>query len=586
MKKKQSLLLIQPPLAPYQQPSYPLGRLKSVVTAEGHRCDCSYLNLDFISSLGMDVTKALIYSNEGVYTGEILYGSALFPDYIDEDEFVRKVNRFRTRPLHGTISPSELFRKTHRFNSSIIRRWKRDFPYTAVGISAIYELMPSLFFASAIKRVHPEVQVILGGPQFTDDVGRAIAEKFDFIDWAVDGEGERILVEILDIIADGSRRVPNSTSRRIDGELIINRAPQKPVILEELPLPDFDDYFSRKDVGKILSGDETIPIEASRGCWWSRCKFCSQPSWESARFRQPPIEKVVETMEHFARRYNCLNFRFVDSVQRKDADKLAAAISASPFDFTFYMSFRPDVPAEHLDLLHKAGLRSCHFGIESFSRKFLRIMDKGTSVLNGIHLLREASRLGIRVGFNIITMFPDENEDDFREYENVFSFIAHLCRGLVRQNKLLMLYGSPMYRNPAKYGVKSMVPSKFYRLAIPPRFRFTPTLKWDYQPKKRWRNAMPKWLKAGEVDGLLNLRAGGNNFCEIIDTRPNSPSNYQHYQLSSPYSDVLIECNSPKRRSELKYPDDVLEDLVETRLLFEEDGRYLSLPIRRGAPTV
>lgn len=574
MTKRQSVLLLQPPFIYLNEPSCALGRLKASLLSENISCDCNYSNLELAVCLDRELRDWMNLRSTGTFFGEILYASELFPDWMSEQDYLQTMCSFYKRDIDKNNIFKALYREVRCFNRNMLGRWRRDFPYTVVGISANYNLLPSLFFASKLKQLHPNVQVVLGGSECTGEIGHAIARTFPFLDWVVDGEGEEVLPEIVRIAARDSDEVPSGTCRRIGNRVVVNNSPRKPVDLDKLPFPDYDDYFNSEAFRKVIEESVGLPVEASRGCWWGKCAFCNFTYCDRHKYRRMSDERVVKTMEYLAKRHKYLVFHFVDAVQPTNIVSLAETIANSPYDFEFCMSLRADIPSRHLSLLAKAGLWQFFLGVESFNDRTLKMMNKGTTAIDNLMVLRAARELGLEVDFIVISPYPGETRKERTNNAYVMKSAPHLFTRVL-QTELVVKYGSPIYFYPAQFGIKKIFPAHNYKLFLPPSYRFKPTFYWDYLPKPRMQKVVPKSLSKDES---LELLVGGDRFCVVKDRRSTSRER-NDYTLTPPHSNVLTACITPRKRHELKCRDKVLKDLINLGFLVESNGTYLTLAI-------
>ncbi|MFH0800654.1 MAG: RiPP maturation radical SAM C-methyltransferase [Pseudomonadota bacterium] len=582
MTDERRILLIQPPLAPIHQPSCALGRLKASLSAEGMSCDCHYTNLDLHAYLDNELREWMGRKALGKLP-DILYSSAVFPKHLSERRYLQTMRSVYRDPKKNQ---RKLFIKLRRsvlcFNNHLARRWEKRFPYAVVGVSANYNLMPALFCGYIVKKLYPSVQVIFGGSECIGEVGRALAKAFSFIDWVVDGEGEGVLSEIVRIVERGTHEAPAGTCRRVGKAVTINKALRKPIDLESLPFPDYDDYFNSPSLRRIKSQVEIsseIPVEASRGCWWRKCTFCNYVCYGHRSYERMSDDRVVAGMEHLAKRHRCLNFYFADSVQPNKLESLAKALIDSPYDYNFGMALRASISARHFELLSKAGLRRCFVGIESFSDELLEKMKKGVTALENIVMLQTAKSLGITADFTIISPYPGGARDDYALNRTTLSAISHLINGVVSQMPFNLKYGSRYFGYPAEGGIVAMSPANFYKMILPKRYRFKPTLYWDYAPRPTAKCVLPASIVNGEDGGALELYVGGKDYCRVKDRRTTSRKWFD-YTLTPPHSDILVACLTPKKRNELACRDSALQDLIDLRLLIENGGAYLTLATR------
>ena len=140
--------------------------------------------------------------------------------------------------------------------------------------------------------------------------------RFDFIqkilhefpnlnaDWLITGEGEQPLAELICQLLGAS---PSKMSSPLPdgvhaarGHASSSRLYQLPR-LENLPVPDYKDYFDL--IETFPPADRffpTLPVEASRGCWWGerkQCTFCGL-NGEGMTYRSKPPDKLIDELKH------------------------------------------------------------------------------------------------------------------------------------------------------------------------------------------------------------------------------------------------------------------------------------------------
>src|SRR5262249_51468894 len=162
----------------------------------------------------------------------------------------------------------------------------RDFDL--FGFSTVCSSYPlTLRIAEAVKQVHPESVIVLGGPQ-ASVVDVATMTAFPSIDLILRGEAEQTLPELVDALAQQRplTTIPGLTFRQ-DQQIVRN--PDAPLVmdLDALPFPAFhlfpDVRFCRH-----------FPLELGRGCPFS-CTFCSTNDFFRRRFRlKSPAQMIAD----------------------------------------------------------------------------------------------------------------------------------------------------------------------------------------------------------------------------------------------------------------------------------------------------
>ena len=116
--------------------------------------------------------------------------------------------------------------------------------FDILGFSTISSSYPlTLRLAKETKRLHPDAQIILGGPQKYRSVDEITVMTFPFIDVIVRGEADSTFPLLLNVLRDRDSSVTLENVQGItfrQGSRVI-RTPNAPVIsdLDSLPLPAF-----------------------------------------------------------------------------------------------------------------------------------------------------------------------------------------------------------------------------------------------------------------------------------------------------------------------------------------------------------
>jgi hypothetical protein len=121
-------------------------------------------------------------------------------------------------------------------------------------------------------------------------------------------------------------------------------------------------------------------------------------------------------------------------------------------------------------------------GIESLSSSILKLMDKGTTRLQNIQLLKWSEELKIGLAWNLLFGFPGEPPEEYDDMAKLIPVLTHLPpptgSGTVRLDRF-----SPYWRAPDSYGIKNMRPLWTYDLVyapLPPAVRSQIAYYFDY----------------------------------------------------------------------------------------------------------
>jgi radical SAM superfamily enzyme YgiQ (UPF0313 family) len=309
--------------------------------------------------------------------------------------------------------------------------------------------------ARGIKRALPNVVIVVGGPHISS-MGRETMERFLDFDFAVNGEGEWVLVELLDALEKGGDfgAIAGLTWR--NGEEVRVNAPQ-PIRkeLDELPMPAWDllPDFPRAYPPAIFDFPRgpVATIAASRGCPF-HCKFCDTSTF-GARVRAYSPKAVVEMIAHLQKHWAVRHIMFVDDLflaSRTRVTEFCERLLASKMQITWTCTARVDtVKPGVLDLMRKAGCWEISFGLETGSNDLLRKMDKDAKVEESEQAVGWTHAAGIRTKGLFMLGYPGETPETIQMTKD---FVRRIPMDIMNLTKFTPYPGSPIYVD--LYGTK------------------------------------------------------------------------------------------------------------------------------------
>lgn len=208
------------------------------------------------------------------------------------------------------------------------------------------------------KKIYPHVKIVAGGAK-----SKAL-EEYDFIDHIVTGYGEIGFLKLLQ---------NEDTSRIISGDKY----------LKNFDAQKINHMFCDND---LIFNNETLPIEISRGCIF-RCKFCAYPLNGKKKLDHiRDVELIKEELINNYEKWGITNYLISDDTFNDSNEKLEMLhkmITSLPFKISFVCYLRVDLLYKFRDtqiqLLEEMGLKSCHFGVESFNPETAKFIGKGMS---------------------------------------------------------------------------------------------------------------------------------------------------------------------------------------------------------------
>jgi anaerobic magnesium-protoporphyrin IX monomethyl ester cyclase len=290
---------------------------------------------------------------------------------------------------------------THNIEDDALAEKLRDLQPDVIGVTAI---TPSIYKAERVleiaKEVCPDALRVLGGVHATFMYKQVLSEA-PWIDVIVRGEGEEIIVDLMQAYVDGrwmTERKKIKGIAYIDGSEII--ATQAASTVKNLDAIEADwSLLEWSSYIYIPLGVRVAIPSMARGCPFT-CSFCSQwKFWRDYRVRDP--KKVVDEIEKLVNEHDVGFFILADeepSINRKKFIEFCEELIARglPDRIKWGINTRvTDILRDEdlLPLFRRAGLVHVSLGTESASQLKLDLFNKETKVddnRRAIKMLRDA----------------------------------------------------------------------------------------------------------------------------------------------------------------------------------------------------
>lgn len=309
------------------------------------------------------------------------------------------------------------------------------------GFSTICSSYPlTLRIAKAVKALHPQATILLGGPQ-ASVVDLETLAAFPFVDLVLRGESEHTLPLLLAELR-GARRLDQiaGLTYRVGVQPIRN--PNAPVIadLDALPFPAYH-------LSQYLQNSGRASLELGRGCPFA-CTFCSTNDFFRRRFRLRSPQRVLQDMRAIALNYSIRHFELVHDMFTVDRHRVLAfceAMISSNEGFTWSCSARTDCIDERLlELMARAGCSGIFYGVEVGSTKMQKIIDKHLDIERAREIIEATEKVGMASTVSLICGFPEETWDDIRQSLDIFMRSAGCPRSHPQVNLLAPLAATPL----------------------------------------------------------------------------------------------------------------------------------------------
>ncbi len=587
------IALVAMPWPLFNRPSIQLGVLKGHLRKVWPELEVKTFHpyLHLAQTIGFTLYHRL---SETSWVAEALTAALLFPEKTpDIERLLQKLIRNRGFSFDFTELIQKIKGALEDYLGGI--NWEK---YQAVGFSVcLNQLTSSLWAARWLKERHPRLPVIFGGSGCAEEMGRSLLALFPFIDFVINGEGEIPLTGLLRHLLLGEKRPSKGLFFRQDGRIIGGGSEE--LAPEELPSPIYEDYL--REVSSLPPEKRFFPLiclEASRGCWWFKCRFCNlNLQWKG--FRRKPLPRVLQEVRAHARA-GLLDFAFVDNcLAVKDSLALFAALARDRVDYRFFAELRAVYRRQDYHLLRQGGLTWVQIGIEALSTSLLRRLNKGTTALDNVAAMRHCEEAGLHLEGNLILEFPSSTEEEVQETLKHLDFVFPFRP--LNTVSFWLGYGSPVFRNPKAFGLRAVYPHPYYQALFPEwvREKLVP-LAWAYRgdrkkQKKIWKPVREKvalwknrYTELTKTRGPLLSYRDGKHFILIRQVLPTGQ--VLHHRLSGASREIYLFLRDIRSLREVRerfdvLPSDRLEaflrDLEHKKLIFREAERAIALAIHR-----
>ena len=617
---KAGVILISMPWEMLSLPSIQLGTLQSLLQNAGFRAESRtfYLALmeHFISSTAKlretqritvdDYAKVgLRYYRMGM--GDWIFAVPPYRDLTDEaDQEYFAYLRSEHVPEYMIAKAVQMRELVPAFLESCVEDVLATSP-DAVGFTTSFsQNVPSLTLSKLLKQRFPSIRVVFGGANCDGPMGAALHRTFPWVDAVVRGEGELVLPELLRQFKSGEAISPQpGLCYWNEGEsIVIKQAEGGTVPMDDVPMPNYDEYFDRLRRSSFyleVAPKVEILFESARGCWWGEkmhCTFCGL-NGSAMAFRSKSPARVANELISLATKFRHLDFRAVDNIiDMTYLRELLPRLRDSGFDVHFFYETKSNLKKEQVRMMRDARVLTINPGIESLSNTILKLMKKGVTGLQNIRLLKWCAQYGIEVVWNVIVGFPGEPPKEYDRMADVMRSLMHLQPPHLAPLGLERF--SPYHQNPHAYGIKVSGPAAYYRYLYQTDEASLSELAYDFdytyedgRDPRSYLGAVNEVIRRWQklyAPGSLTYRRGPG-FLNITDRRPNKRA--RDYSYGEVEAMVYLSCDSGIRPeavwktlestgfSDVTLDDvkDILRGFERERLVYEEDGQYLSLAL-------
>lgn len=339
----------------------------------------------------------------------------------------------------------------------------------------LFQMYGADIVAREQKKLYPDTIAVFGGID-TKDEALACMDNFPSFDYALWGEGEVTLLNCASMLRGEMNKqdVGNLVWRETD-TLEISKSNNKFVKLDDSVIPDYSDYFEQATIDKKRI---RLPIEGSRGCHWSQCRFCFHN--EGTRYRRKSPQRIAKEIRNQIEKYGISQISFLDNdTIGKDVNGfkvLLKELSCIKNDYPEFSITRAEVVtrslnAELIRQMAEVGFKDVQIGYESLSDHLLEKIHKCNSFSSNFLYIKWAFLSGIKIrGANLIMNLLEENDADLRESLDTLRFL----RFMLSDKQFIHIYSTLWIKNSSRYFKEIKDSGKLNDWKVFKSFRFLP----------------------------------------------------------------------------------------------------------------
>jgi radical SAM superfamily enzyme YgiQ (UPF0313 family) len=325
----------------------------------------------------------------------------------------------------------------------------------------IWNVHRVLEISRKLKAVHPEVTIIVGGPQVSDLTdSRNLLAEHPYIDMVGRGEGELILANYLRFRL-GMEPLEGGFTLRNEAGNIVSTGCERSLPDMNVPSPYLTGVI-RFDPRKRY----TVNLQTYRGCPFA-CRFCN---WGKATVRQYPLETVLEEIDFIFSHENidgCFIFDADFFMLKKRAVVILDAIYQKAPNVNLFLEGSPaTVRDDALSIIAKMPNAYISFGLQSVDPEVLRLAKRTHKLADYAATVREIRRElpQLKINIGIIYGLPRET---YEGYLDSVEFVLSLGVNSLTLNHFELLPGTEFFKDAEKYQIEHSGPPKYTVISTP-----------------------------------------------------------------------------------------------------------------------
>jgi len=278
--------------------------------------------------------------------------------------------------------------------------------------------------ATALKKVAPDLPIMIGGAHATIVKEKALLECFDYV---FVGEAENTLPELLSRLENGKdlSSLKGVVWRGRDGQPVFEGPAPATEDFDALPIPDRALVDNMQYLLGTMQGRNPFTlIQTTRGCPW-KCIFCASEDLNTTRILRRSPESVVEEMKGVVEKYGIRHFFIVDDVLTLYDEhilKICDLIEKENLKVTWEGNTRANLIEDaQAKRMAECGLVRLSLGLETVDTEMRKTMNKKVPLKYYVEANRILNKYNIEALNSVMIGLPGETEDTVR---NMLKFLS------------------------------------------------------------------------------------------------------------------------------------------------------------------
>jgi radical SAM superfamily enzyme YgiQ (UPF0313 family) len=398
----------------------------------------------------------------------------------------------------------------------------------AVGVTVMGgpQLSSAIAVSKAIRAQRPTLPIVWGGafPTVCPDA----ALRAPYVDYAVRGQGENTIVELLSALDPGQHTAMDTirglTWRR--GEEIVHN---KDRVFSAASLAGMLPYEQlsnpRQYLPKTYLGMHTAGYQAALGCRF-RCTFCGVATMFRGKMALPPAARFEQDLHFMKDQLGVDSIQFYDhNFFDREVDMVPLLEVMAKFELPWWCFARSDALANLSErswaLVKKSRLRMAYIGAESPSDWLLHDIRKGTRADQTLAAIEQCRSHGVVPELSFMLAPPQDPES---ETEKTFEFIRLIKRVHPATEVMIYIYTPLPREETAANGSRTCTASALLDSAGRPVVFPRSADEWaEPQWRAYWCHQDAPWLSARLRQRIVDFTTVlGCRFPTIMDIRASS----------------------------------------------------------------